>query len=129
MRTLILVLLLLPASAWADTSNTFYSSIGGDLSQGEARELFSPPCELARARRPLLLAEFREHRLGVVLCERIEARAPRRRVREAPAVADRSLDRLRPLLRLFAVRKRFGLCRAPFYSHLRAVGTPRWSAD
>ena len=44
------------------------------------------------------------------------------RVREVPALADRSLDRLRPLLRLFAVREGLGPCRAPFYSHLRAVG-------
>lgn len=38
------------------------------------------------------------------------------------ALADRSLDRLRPLLRLLAVREGLGLRWAPFYSHLRTVG-------
>jgi len=39
-----------------------------------------------------------------------------------PPLANRSLDRLRPLLRLFAVREGLGLRWTPFYSHLRTVG-------
>lgn len=62
------------------------------------------------------------HVAPVALDEVHEERAARLHVWEVAALADRSLDRLRPLLRLFTIRERFRLGRPAFNSYLRTVG-------
>lgn len=96
--------------------------VGGEFTDGEAGKLLRPALKLSDAGQPLLLVKFGEYGGGVVLRERIEARALRGGVREVPPFTDCRLERCRPGLGFLPIRECRRLGRAALYSDLRTIG-------
>src|SRR5580658_296418 len=96
-------------------------SIRGDLSQREPDELRGPPFELPLARSLLFPIELGEHRLDVVLGERIETYALRGGMGEMPVLADGRLKRGSPLPCLLSVGEGRRLRTTPLFPNLRAI--------